>query len=279
MQVLKEDIRGRILTVARQQFERKGYSKTSMREVAELAGVGVGNIYNYFTNKDELFREVVRPVLYALEAMLQEHHGIRGEDIMIMRSEKYLKSCIDEYVSLIDKHRALMEILLFRAQGSSLERFRENYTDRSTELVKEWFASMQQKHPEINTSVSDFIIHLHTVWMFTMFEELLMHSVPRQEMEAILHDQDMRYRQRTYKQSAASGRLAGRKSSRRFPPFFMNKSEYRSLINYNNGEIKKERRFVPTVRDSGTKERLAYIGRSVVRRKCGVYACALLGCL
>ena len=196
MQVLKEDIRGRILTVARQQFEQKGYSKTSMREIAELAGVGVGNIYNYFTNKDELFREVVRPVLYALEAMLQEHHGImlqehhgiRGEDIMMMRSEKYLKSCIDEYVSLMDKHRPLLEILLFRALGSSLERFRENYTDRSTELVKAWFASMQQKHPEINTAVSDFIIHLHTVWMFTMFEELLMHSVPRQEMEVILHD-------------------------------------------------------------------------------------------
>ena len=58
MQVLKEDIRGRILTVARQQFGQKGYSKTSMREIAELSGVGVGNIYNYFTNKDELFREV-----------------------------------------------------------------------------------------------------------------------------------------------------------------------------------------------------------------------------
>ena len=101
MQVQKEDIRGRILAVARQQFERKGYSKTSMREIAELSGVGVGNIYNYFTNKDELFREVVRPVLCALEAMLQEHHGIRGEDIMMMRSEKYLKSCIDEYVSLV----------------------------------------------------------------------------------------------------------------------------------------------------------------------------------
>ena len=182
MQVQKEDIRSRVLAAARRQFEMKG------REIAELSGVGVGNIYNYFTNKDELFREVVRPVLCALEAMLQEHHGIRGEDIMMMRSEKYLKSCIDEYVLLIDKHRALMGILLFRAQGSSLERFRENYTDRSTELVKAWFASMQQKYPEINTAVSDFIIHLHTVWMFTMFEELLMHSVPRQEMEAILHD-------------------------------------------------------------------------------------------
>ena len=188
MQVLKENIRSRVLTVARQQFGQKGYSKTSMREIAESASIGVGNIYNYFTNKDELFCEVVRPVLNALEAMLQEHHGIRGEDIMMMRSEKYLKSCIDEYVSLIDKHRGLMEILLFRAQGSSLEHFREDYTDRSTELVKEWFSSMQQKHPEINTAVSDFIIHLHTVWMFTLFEELLMHSVPQQEMETILHD-------------------------------------------------------------------------------------------
>ena len=46
MQVLKEDIRGRILTVARQQFGQKGYSKTSMREIAELAGVGVGGYYD-----------------------------------------------------------------------------------------------------------------------------------------------------------------------------------------------------------------------------------------
>ena len=169
MQVLKEDIRGRILAVAKLQFGQKGYSKTSMREIAELAGVGVGNIYNYFASKDELFGEVVRPVMHALEAMLQEHHGIRGEDVMRMKSEKYLKACIDEYVSLIDEHRTLLEILLFRAQGSLLEHFRESY-------------------PEINTTVSDFIIHLHTVWMFTMFEELLMHSVPKQEMEAILHD-------------------------------------------------------------------------------------------
>ena len=128
MQVLKEDIRGRILAVAEQRFGQQGDSKTSMREIAGAVGVGVGNIYNYFRNKDELFCEVVRPVLHAMEAMLQEHHGIRGEDVMTMRSEKYLKACIDEYVSLIETHRSLLEILLFRAQGSSLEHFRESYT-------------------------------------------------------------------------------------------------------------------------------------------------------
>ena len=188
MQVLKEDIRGRILAVAEQRFGQQGDSKTSMREIAGAVGVGVGNIYNYFRNKDELFCEVVRPVLHAMEAMLQEHHGIRGEDVMTMRSEKYLKACIDEYVSLIETHRSLLEILLFRAQGSSLEHFRESYPDRSTGLVKAWFAAMKKKYPNINTAVSDFIIHLHTVWMFTLFEELLMHAVPKQEMESILHD-------------------------------------------------------------------------------------------
>ena len=88
-----------------------------MREIAGAVGVGVGNIYNYFRNKDELFCEVVRPVLHAMEAMLQEHHGIRGEDVMTMRSEKYLKACIDEYVFAHRTHRSLLEILLFRAQA------------------------------------------------------------------------------------------------------------------------------------------------------------------
>ena len=124
---------------------------------------------------------------FAIEAV-HVNHGIRGEDVMTMRSEKYLKACIDEYVSLIETHRSLLEILLFRAQGSSLEHFRESYTDRSTGLVKAWFAAMKKKYPNINTAVSDFIIHLHTVWMFTLFEELLMHAVPKQEMESILHD-------------------------------------------------------------------------------------------
>ncbi len=188
MQVLKGHIRSRVLAVAKLQFGQKGFRQASIREIADLAGIRAGNLYNYFTNKDELFREVVRPVLYALETMLQEHHGTRGEDIMIMKSEKYLETCIEEYVSLINTYRELMVILLFRAQGSSLEHFRKNYTERSTALVKAWFASMRQKYPEINTAVSDFSIHLHTVWMFTMFEELLTHPVSGQEMEDILHD-------------------------------------------------------------------------------------------
>lgn len=188
MQTLKSDIRNRILSAAKEQFVQRGYLKTSMREIADAVDVGVGNLYNYFENKDELFCVILRPVSDALERMLQEHHGAKGADIMLICSEEYLKSAVDEYISLINKHGELMKILLFHSQDSSLETFREDYTNRSTEMVKTWFAEMKEKHPEINVVVSDFMIHLQAVWMFTLFEEMLKHAIDSKEMEYIVHE-------------------------------------------------------------------------------------------
>ena len=188
MQTLKSDIRSRILSAAKEQFMQRGYLKTSMREIADAVDVGVGNLYNYFENKDELFCVILRPVSDALERMLQEHHGAKGADIMLICSEEYLKSAVDEYISLINKHGELMKILLIHSQGSSLETFREDYTNRSTEIVKTWFAEMKEKHPEINVVVSDFMIHLQAVWMFTLFEEMLKHAIDSKEMEYIVHE-------------------------------------------------------------------------------------------
>ena len=188
MQTLKSDIRNRILSAAKEQFVQRGYLKTSMREIADAVDVGVGNLYNYFENKDELFCVILRPVSDALERMLQEHHGAKGADIMLICSEEYLKSAVDEYISLINKHGELMKILLFHSQGSSLAEFREVSTSRSTEMVKTWFAEMKEKHPEINVVVSDFMIHLQAVWMFTLFEEMLKHAIDSKEMEYIVHE-------------------------------------------------------------------------------------------
>lgn len=188
MQTLKSDIRETILKVAQSKFARKGFLKTSMRDIAEAAGVGVGNVYNYFASKDELFQAVVRPVTDEFKQMLEKHHGQNGKDALEMLSEAYFRNCVNEYVQLIDRYRTLMKILLFHAQGSSLETFREKFTDRTTEQVKAWFAENKQRHPEINVAVSDFSIHLHTVWMFTLFEEILMHNIQRQEINRIVEE-------------------------------------------------------------------------------------------
>lgn len=79
MQKLKNDIRQELLKAAEELFLRKGFQKTSMREIAEVAQVGLGNIYNYFSGKDDLFCTIVYPVTHAFERMLEKHHGpLRG---------------------------------------------------------------------------------------------------------------------------------------------------------------------------------------------------------
>ena len=188
MQTLKSNIQEMILKAARGKFARKGFLKTSMRDIADAAGMGVGNVYNYFAGKDELFQAVVRPVTDEFKRLLEKHHGQSGRDALKMFSEAYFRDCVNEYVQLIDKYRTLMRILLFLAQGSSLETFREQFTNRATEQVKAWFADNKQRHPEINVAVSDFFIHLHTVWMFTLFEEMLMHNIQRQEIGRIVEE-------------------------------------------------------------------------------------------
>lgn len=188
MQTLKDNTRDRILKAARGRFAKKGYTETSMRDIARAAGMGVGNIYHYFSSKDELFRAVVSPVVEELWRMLESHHGQNGEDAMEMFSETYLRKCVYEYLVLIDRRRVLMKILLFRAQGSTMETFRKQFSDRSMALVKEWFAANKQRHPEINIAVSDFFIHLHTVWMFALFEELLARDMRTHDIGRIVEE-------------------------------------------------------------------------------------------
>lgn len=186
MQILKDDIRKDILEKSEILFLQKGFLKTSMREVSKLSGVGVSNLYNYFPSKDQLFCEVVRPVTQAFKQMLDEHHGRRGRDIMDMQSKDYFLYVVDEYLDLLMRHRKRLELLLFRAQGSSLENFRKDYADQSTSVFKAYLMEMKQKHPELNIRISDFYIHLHTIWMFDLLEEMIRQKVEPEHTRQII---------------------------------------------------------------------------------------------
>jgi AcrR family transcriptional regulator len=54
-----ERTKGLIARSAMQLFRRKGYHGTSMRAIAQEAGMAVGGIYNHFSSKEDIFREVL----------------------------------------------------------------------------------------------------------------------------------------------------------------------------------------------------------------------------
>lgn len=47
-----------IIKAARRLFVDQGYHGTSMRQIAEKAGIALGGIYNHFSSKEDVFREV-----------------------------------------------------------------------------------------------------------------------------------------------------------------------------------------------------------------------------
>ena len=51
MQIKKDYTREQIVEIAKRVFLKKGYAKTSMRDIANGAGIGVSNIYNYFIDR------------------------------------------------------------------------------------------------------------------------------------------------------------------------------------------------------------------------------------
>ena len=54
-----KDKRSMIVEAASTLFQRFGYSKTSLEDIAKTAGLGKGTIYYYFESKEDIFLEVL----------------------------------------------------------------------------------------------------------------------------------------------------------------------------------------------------------------------------
>jgi AcrR family transcriptional regulator len=61
-----------VLEAAAQVLQREGYARATTNRVAEVAGVSVGTIYQYFTNKDGIFDALIRRELDGLQSILRD---------------------------------------------------------------------------------------------------------------------------------------------------------------------------------------------------------------
>jgi AcrR family transcriptional regulator len=55
----RRERRGQVLDVARSQFALRGFEATTMRDIAEAAGITAGNLYRYFESKDSMIRMIL----------------------------------------------------------------------------------------------------------------------------------------------------------------------------------------------------------------------------
>ena len=75
-QVLKEEVRNRILEAAEKVFYKKDYRGAKLTEIAKEADIPVALIYTYFKNKEVLFDAVVSSVYINFESAFNEEESL-----------------------------------------------------------------------------------------------------------------------------------------------------------------------------------------------------------
>ncbi|MDR3552353.1 MAG: TetR/AcrR family transcriptional regulator [Clostridia bacterium] len=147
MQYLKDEVKNRILGSALAEFKSMGYSDASMRKIAKDARVALGNVYHYYTNKQELFNALVGSVYDRLITSIQEINRIGLKDAneyqFMPKSDETGYYGINELVSTLlgicKEHNIELLILLDKSKGckSKYEDTKQDLIDMLDEVLRD----------------------------------------------------------------------------------------------------------------------------------------------
>ena len=189
MQVVKDNTRKLLLNTARKAFLQKGFKAVSMREISKQSGIGLSNIYNYFSSKDELLTVVLRPLLNEMDKMLERHNTPDGFSLDIFTSEDYIRSSLSEIMRIVTSYHQEIKLLFLYAQNSMYQDYLERWIDRCTEKSIEYMQGMKELHPELHTDISRFFLrYMSSCWIDMIKEAVLHEELSHEETERFLNE-------------------------------------------------------------------------------------------
>ena len=127
MQTQKELIKNKIMDAALEEFLVAGYTQSSMRNIALQAGITVGNIYSYFSSKEDLYDLLLQETVAQLQQLIL---------IEVPRDNPLSAQSITEithYVSQVFLKNRIQFLILMDGSGGSKY---QNIKGSLIELVK-----------------------------------------------------------------------------------------------------------------------------------------------
>lgn len=175
MQTMKEEVRQKILTAAREEFLRCGFEDASIRTIAASAKTAKSNVYNYYKDKDALFTAVLEPTVSSIRQGLEVAFASAGT-----ATGSYTMDSQGEYmqivVAFVATHVEDVSLLLFRAGGSSLAGFKGEVIDGYTDMLAGWFAeAMPGREP------SRLFLRCVASFYVTSVEQMILERPSRQK--------------------------------------------------------------------------------------------------
>lgn len=148
MQVLKEEIREAIIEKAKTEFLKHGFEKASVRKIAKEAGTTIGNFYNYFNSKEEIFYVITTPAFESFKNFIKKHNEedflkeYEGVAVSEALARQVMAEIIKRYNEIFDE---AMLILIDGSKGTKYENVKEEIITFLSEHFIEHMDSIPHK--------------------------------------------------------------------------------------------------------------------------------------
>jgi len=133
MQYLKDEVRNSIAEEALKEFLKKGYQGASIRSIAKNSNTSVGNIYKYFSSKEDIYENLIGSVYNRII----DYIGYFDRGQINENAQDVFNGLIEKIMDIFNDSSAEIDILLNQSKGSKYENCKTIFIDFITRIVTE----------------------------------------------------------------------------------------------------------------------------------------------
>ena len=188
-QILKDSVKQNIIDGAIDDIYENGYMGASMRKIASIANMTVGNLYRYFKNKDELINYIIQPALTRINKIIYKHTNQTIDlnnpnfDLSKLTSNEILNTFDELSIELVNLYIEHPKVLAIFMMNSTIN-----------DQMVNWFKNamkqfMRLKHGlnDTNEQRYDVLARMYSVSIFSGVKESLLNSnLNEKELKQVL---------------------------------------------------------------------------------------------
>jgi len=190
VQVKKDAVEQRICASAQACFAELGFSRTTIKRIADDAGIGVGNIYRYFPNKNVLFQALVDRAAKRCLAWIRRYGIALKKRNRIPENiggvEEEIFQSLEGVIDFLYAERDPLYLLWHSADGSPYASFKEILIERYHEIGMLQYGIMIERYPDYRMSA--FMLRQLAHWYVEIVGQFLKQRMDKEQMARYTHE-------------------------------------------------------------------------------------------
>ncbi|MGL5330852.1 MAG: TetR/AcrR family transcriptional regulator [Peptostreptococcaceae bacterium] len=161
----KEQQKNKIINGAIDVFRQKGYEQTTMKDIRESAGVSAGSLYMYFSNKEDIFINILEQRIHKQDLKIT----LSGNESYWEQIEKYINNIKDYCIHI---QEGIAPIAYEYTISAWRENHRKEFLSTRYDMGREYIKSLIEKGISIGEFDKNVDSMLISNLIITSFEGL-----------------------------------------------------------------------------------------------------------